>query len=47
MPQASWWVQVPGWTEGGFGVAELALILNREAGQALNVCWGVGLDPRS
>ena len=43
--QASSWAQVPGWTERECGVAELALVLNWEAGQALNVCWRVGLDP--
>lgn len=45
--QASSWTQVSGWTEGGCGVAELALVLNWEAGQALNVCWKGGLDPSS
>ena len=45
--QASSWTQVPWWTEGGCGVAELGVVLNWGAGQAWNVCWRVGLDPSS
>ena len=44
-PQASWRVQVLGGTGWGLGVAELALVLSWEAGQALTICWGVRLDP--
>lgn len=37
--QASSWTQSLQGGQGGCGVAELALVLNWEAGQALNVCW--------